>query len=138
LAFDGEYGGARIIARRLLDQNPDFHDVRTLLGRTYSWSRQFVSARGHFEEVLRRDSSYVDAYAALADTELWAGRSGAALDILNEGLSVHPDHPALLARKVRVLRALDRRAEAAATLSVLEAVAPDHDQLNVLTQSLDP
>ena len=136
-AFDGEYQAARAIARRLLAENPDFHDVRTLLGRTYSWSRQFEAARGHFEAVLRRDSSYVDAYNALGDTELWAGRPEAALEVVNAGLSAHPDHPDLLARKVRVLAALGRPTDAAAALSTLRQVAPDHDQLDALKQSLD-
>jgi len=137
-AFDGEYETARAIARRLLAENPDFHDVRTLLGRTYSWSRQFEAARGHFGAVLRRDSSYVDAYAALADTELWAGRPEAALNVLDVGLATRPDHPDLLARKVRALAALGRPADAATVLSTLGQVAPNHDQLDALTQSLNP
>jgi len=136
-AFNGEYEVARAIARRLLAENPGFHDVRTLLGRTYSWSRQFEAARGHFEAVLRRDSSYVDAYNALADTELWAGHPEAALGVLNAGLSAHTDHPDLLARKVRALAALERHADAATALSTLEQVAPNHDQLDALKETLD-
>ena len=136
-AFDGEYEVARAIARNLLADNPDFHDVRTLLGRTYSWTRQFDRARTAFRDVIRHDSTYPDAYNALADAELWAGRPGEALSVINNGLDQHPEHPSFLAKKAKALLALGRTTEAARVVATLERVAPDHSELNDLKEQVN-
>lgn len=128
-AFEGEYDVARAIARKLLADNPGFHDVRTLLGRTYSWTRQFDRARTAFRDVIRRDSTYPDAYNALADAELWAGRPDEALAVVNDGLKQYPERPSFLAKKAKALLSLGRTAEAARVVAALERVAPDHPDL---------
>ena len=73
-AFDGQYELARAVAKRLLEDHPDYHDVRLLLGRPYASSRPLYRARRAFLEVLRSDSTYYAPYNALADTDLWAAR----------------------------------------------------------------
>ena len=137
-AFDGQYELARAVAKRLLEDHPDYHDVRLLLGRTYAWSRAFDRARRAFREVLRRDSTYHDAYNALADTELWAARPETALEVTSEGLTHHPDRPGILAKKAKALLALQRTAEAKTVVSKLERVAPHNDALPTLTERLNP
>ena len=137
-AFDGQYELARAVAKRLLEDHPDYHDVRLLLGRTYAWSRAFDRARRAFREVLRRDSTYYDAYNALADTELWAARPETALQVTSEGLTHHPDRPDILAKKAKALLALQRTAEAKTVVSKLEQVDPHNDALSTLTERLNP
>jgi tetratricopeptide (TPR) repeat protein len=137
-AFDGQYELARAVAKRLLEDYPDYHDVRLLLGRTYAWSRAFDRARRAFREVLRRDSTYYDAYNALADTELWAERPETALQVISEGLTHHPDRPDFLVKKAKALLALERTAEAKIVVSRLERVDPHNAALSTLTERLNP
>ncbi len=137
-AFDGQYEIARAIAERLLEASPNYHDVRLLLGRTYAWSRKFDRARRAFRTVMRRDSTYYDAYNALTDTERWAGRPETALQVINEGLTHHPDRPDFLAKKAKALLALRRTEEAEAVVSTLERVDPENTALPSLKEQLTP
>jgi lipoteichoic acid synthase len=137
-AFDGQYEIARAIAERLLDSYPDYHGVRLLLGRTYAWSRDFERARRAFREVMRRDSTYADAYEALSDAERWADRPKAALQVINEGLTHHPERPAFLVKKAKVLLALGHPSEAKAVVSTLEQVDPANAALPSLKEQLTP
>jgi tetratricopeptide (TPR) repeat protein len=137
-AFDGRYGIARTVARRLLENRPDYHDVRLLLGRTYAWSQSFGRARRAFREVLRRDSTYRDAYSALADAELWAARPETALQVTREGLTHHPDWPGLLVKKAQALLAMGRAAEARTVVSELKRVDPDNTALPTLKERSSP
>lgn len=135
-AFDGQHEVARAVAKRLLENHPDYHDVRLLLGRTYAWNRAFDRARRAFREVLRRDSTYYDAYNALADTELWAARPETALQVISEGLTHHPDRPGFLAKKAKALLAMKRTTEAKTVVSRLERVDPDNADLPTLKERL--
>ncbi|PQJ34822.1 hypothetical protein BSZ35_09595 [Salinibacter sp. 10B] len=137
-AFDGDYAVARALCRRLLQTSPDYHDVRTLLGRTYAWTQQFDTARDHFRTILQRNPAYYDAYNALADVELWAGRPRAALETINAGLDRHPDRADFLAKKAKALLALNRSADATQVVATLEQTAPDYDELPTLKNRLHP
>lgn len=137
-AFDGDYGVARAIAERLLDQTPGYHDVRLLVGRTYAWEGNYDQAREAFQEVLRRDPSYYDTYNALADTELWAGRPEVALEVLEKGLARHPGRPSYLVKKAEALLALNRTESARATVDALRQADPDNDALSTLNSRLKP
>lgn len=137
-AFDGNYKVARAIAKRLLSQSPDYHDVSLLLGRTHAWEGNYDQARQAFQEVMRRDPDYYDTYNALADTELWAGRPEVALKIVNKGLTRHPKRPGYLVKKAEMLSALGRTEKARAAVATLEEVDPDNDALSTLKDRFKP
>ncbi len=100
-AFRGYYDQAREICRRLLEIDPEYHDVRTLMGRTYAWSRRFTEASECFEEVIRRSPNYGDAYFALAQVEQWSGNTEAVLRNIDRSLQLQPGN--LEARYFRAL-----------------------------------
>jgi len=58
---------ARTVCRKLLRNGSNFHDVRTLLGRTYAWEERYDEARAAFNEVIRRSPNYPGAQIALVD-----------------------------------------------------------------------
>ena len=135
-AFDGDYDRARSIAKRLLLESPGYHDVRILIGRTYAWNREYEKAREILKEVQRRDSSYYDTYNALYDTEYWAGNYEQALNVVNKGLSFHPGNETFLEKKINVLLALERTADARKIFSELRGINPSHESLDQLEAQL--
>ncbi|TYP93406.1 Phosphoglycerol transferase MdoB [Fodinibius salinus] len=112
MAFTGNYGKARAIAKRILMNHPGYHDVRILIGRTHAWEENYSEARKHFKEVLKSDSTYYDTYSAYFDNEYWAGNYEDALEVVNQGLKYHPQRKQFLKRKIKVLAGLKRYSEA--------------------------
>ena len=136
-AFDDRYQISRALCRRLLLEHPDFHDVRTLLGRTYAWEGRYEEARKHFYEVMRRDSTNYDIYQATYDTEMWAGNPGEALEIINTGLRFHPLDDQFMVRKIEALVRLNRPHEARSVLKRLSGTYPDEDRLKILDNRIE-
>jgi phosphoglycerol transferase MdoB-like AlkP superfamily enzyme len=135
-AFDDDYERSRAISKRLLLEVPDYHDIRILMGRTYAWNREYDKARELFKEVIRRDSTYFDTYNALYDTEYWSGNYDAALNVINTGLSYYPQSDAYLQKKIRILLALKRTAEAKTTYTDLKNFYPTHEKLSELENQI--
>ncbi len=135
-AFDGRFEVARAIARRILLQYPNYHDVRILMGRTHAWEGNYEQARTIFQNVLERDPSYYDTYNALFDTEFWAGNYNKALHVINDGLAYHPTHKQLLEKKVRILVTLNRQNEAGKIFETYKTEYPQGEALPRLKQLL--
>lgn len=129
-AFAGNYEKSRAIAKRLLLNVPDYHDIRIMLARTHAWNQEYEKARDYLYEVQRRDSTYYDTYNALADTEYWAGNYSEALRVINTGLSFHSKNESFLQKKIKILIALDRDDEAKLAFSELKDAYPSHEDLN--------
>lgn len=106
-AYAGDYEVARAIARRILLNDSEYHDVRILIGRTYAWEEKYAKAKEYFEEVLESDSTYYDVYNAYFDSEFWNGNYKNALEIIQRGLKHHPDKQEFLERKRKVLSKLN-------------------------------
>ncbi len=82
-AFGGNYEYSRLLCRRLLAINPDYHDVRSLLARTLAWERRFDEARIQLYEIVRRSPNYSDAYYGLAQVEYWNGSVDEAMKYIS-------------------------------------------------------
>jgi phosphoglycerol transferase MdoB-like AlkP superfamily enzyme len=125
-AFNAHFTEARVICRRLLRTSPNYHDVRTLLGRTYAWQKRYELARPILREVLRRGPAYTDALSALLDIELWLGNYRRAVDLADSVLARYPSNEDFQIRKARALGFLDRRDEAVRILDHVVAVNPSN------------
>ncbi len=133
-AFNKEIDEARLICRRILASSPNFHDTRVLLGRTYAWNNDYPTAKRHFNEVILRDETYIDAYAALADVQLWSDSAAVSLSVAQQGLKMYPKNEDLHVRTVKALTALGKKKEAAAALNALKQINPSNPDIQVLSR----
>lgn len=136
-AFDQEYREARILLRRTLRRAPDYHDARLLHGRTYGWSGDYDRAEQAFDEVLRRDSTTIGAYVALADLNYWRGNPQATIRWATTGLSHHAGSPRLQFRLARAHAQKDHVERARSLLRQLLEAHPDHQDAQALLARLE-
>jgi YaiO family outer membrane protein len=123
LAYSGQRIEARKICEEILEDHPDAVEVKTLLGRTYAWDKDYDKAREVLQDALADKPSDLDARSALIDVELWSGHPEAARDLATEGLDHHPDSGDLLFRRARSLYSLGETREALS--AVEQAVGAD-------------
>lgn len=136
LIDEKRYDDTRLIARHVLRGSPNYHDMRMLMGRSYAWQGSYPEARSNYEEVIRRNPSYCDAYSALADLSLWSDQLVEALEIIEKGLIQDPNDTDLLLHKARAQERLERFPAARATLDQLLHVRPDMADAQTLKKRL--
>lgn len=127
LATLKKYTESRLLTMYLLNQAPNYHDARLLLGRTFAWNAQYDTAQHFFSDVLKRAPLYQDAFVALADLWFWKGDHDKSVKYIDEGLSVHPGDPDLVARKARMHLMAGKKAEARRLASAVLEKIPDHE-----------
>ncbi len=136
LLDEKRYDDARLIARHILRKLPNYDDMRMLLGRSYAWQGNHKEASRNYQEVIRRNPSYCDAYSALSDLALWADRLSDALKIIEKGLAQDANNTDLLMRKARVQERLKQFSDASATLDKLLRINPDMAEAQKLKKQL--
>lgn len=93
------------LSKKALLQSPDYADIRIFLGRLYVWDKQYDSAAVEFTIVLNKNPDNEDAIIAYSDMEYWNDNYIQALQLVNSGLSHHPQSKDLLLRKAKILNA---------------------------------
>ncbi len=112
-AFDHkDYPLAKSYAKRALVISPNYADIRIFLGRLYTWTDQFDSAKICFETVLTAQPDYEDASIAYADLQYWNNHYKETILVCDAGLISHPQSKELLLRKAKALAALKDYAKA--------------------------
>ena len=99
---ENNYTKAKLYCNKVLEMSPGYTDVTVFLGRLYSWSKQYDSARINFQKALNQKADYADAAVAYADMEYWADNNRIALKIIDTALVYHPQSNDLLLRKAKV------------------------------------
>lgn len=121
-AFNGKRQEARALCDQILELSPEYHDVRILKGRTYSWDGLRDSARIEFYKVLAMDSGYTDAWSSLADVAYWDDQTEQALEACNQGLRYEPQNKELLLKRTKMLIDLKRFDDAEKQLIALRQI----------------
>ncbi|MDZ7773956.1 MAG: YaiO family outer membrane beta-barrel protein [Balneolaceae bacterium] len=131
-AYAERYEEARRLCLGILDEVPDYHEVRILLGRTYAWEGRFGEARKHLEEVLVRAPRNRDALLALVNVAYWSGNHAEAARAAARALVYHPLDPELMDRRIRALTATQRYREAGLVYTRLQRTSPGYGELKEL------
>ncbi|MGO4905239.1 sulfatase-like hydrolase/transferase [Flavobacterium sp. W20_MBD1_R3] len=87
LAFKKERKNARLLCNYILNDLPNYGDVRTLKGRTLAWDGDYKNAEKELLEVIKRTPFYGDSYLALMDVYWWSGQNKKAIAIGKQALS---------------------------------------------------
>ncbi len=127
-AIRGQYEIARSILRRLLGNSPSFYDARALLGRTYSWDRNFDEGRPILTDLVRRAPEYIDGHVALIDLEIFSEHGQTALELCSAALAIFPQNSELLLRKARALEILGQKSAALKVLDTLQRIVPGNSE----------
>lgn len=106
LAFKGKRAEARQLARRILSKNPGYTDVKILMGRTFTWDKQYDSARVILEPLVQSTPPSQDALQALIDLETWSDNPQKALQYADMGITQAPGSMEFKLKKARALKDL--------------------------------
>ncbi len=87
LAYNGKHGQAQSIALAILNKYPENIKARTLVARTYSWSRQYDKARREFNKLTSIEKDNRDIWILAVKNELYAKNNAIALGLTNKALT---------------------------------------------------
>ncbi len=136
LAFDGNRTQARELAYRILEESHDYHDVRILIARTYSWDEQYSDARRELEYVLKSVPNHKDALSALIDTNIWADNPTQAVEVAVIATRFYPSDEELNLKKARAHISNDDERQAHAVLDIVDGFNPSSAPSRELRRSL--
>jgi YaiO family outer membrane protein len=131
------YNQARRICMKILEKKPNYHEVRTYLGRTYAWEKQYDNARTELSRVLIEKENDYEALSALFDVEFWTESYSVANDYLKVALGYYPTSEELLIKKAKLQIKLEEKNEAALTLRRVLDLNPGHKEAIRLMNTLE-
>ncbi|MFW2477992.1 MAG: YaiO family outer membrane beta-barrel protein [Sediminibacterium sp.] len=136
-AFDEDnYPKAKTYLYKALAISPNYADLRVFLGRIYTWTRNYDSAKICFEIVLKQTPGYEDACNAYADMTFWKDDYQKSLNVAEEGLSHHPKSESLLLRKARALNAMRRYIDADKAVQELVTLNKNNTEARALANRI--
>lgn len=136
-AFDQkDYAGAIALCQQALKKSPDYAEIRTFMGRLYTWSDNLPEARQQFKIVLEKDSTNKDALSAATDLEFWNDQPAQALVYCNTALRHYPTDSDLQLKKARILNDLKLPGEAYAVVAQLVQANPENADARALADRL--
>lgn len=136
-AFENkDYNTAKYYCYKALSISPNYADIRIFLGRIYTWTNNYDSAKICFEIVLQNKPDYEDAAIAYTDLEYWNNHYSNALKVCNAGLVYHPKSVELLTRKAKILIALREFVEAQKIIDAIFLIEPANANARLLAASI--
>ncbi|WP_366182460.1 sulfatase-like hydrolase/transferase [Flavobacterium ovatum] len=115
-AFNKERDKARLLCNYILNEFPNYADVRTLKGRTLAWDKQYPKAEKELLEVIKRTPYYNDSYLALMDMYWWSNEDTKGISIAKQGLKNKVENPELGAKLALAYKRLNNLAMANSTI----------------------
>lgn len=86
LAFKKEREKALLLCNYILNDLPNYGDVRTLKGRILAWDGDYKNAEKELLEVINRTPFFGDSYLALIDVYWWSNQNKKAVAIGKQAL----------------------------------------------------
>ncbi|GAB0157914.1 hypothetical protein CHRYSEOSP005_32070 [Chryseobacterium sp. Alg-005] len=123
-----DYATSISLAQQALEKAPDYTDVSIFLGRLYTWNKNPASARAVFEELERKDVRDEDYFIAYASLEYWNDQNPKAIEILNKGLTYHPQSEQLLLLKTKAYYNNKEYIKAEKTINTLLSIHPKNTE----------
>ncbi len=136
-AFDkNDYPAAKSFLYKAIKISPEYADVRIFLGRIYTWTKNYDSARFCFQYALKIKPDYEDAFVAYSDLEYFADNNDKSLSICLSGLQNNPASEPLMFREARILNAQKKSEEAERILQKLLLLHENNAEAKALLKSI--
>ena len=112
LAFKKERANAKLLCNYILNDLPNYGDVRTLKGRILAWDGDYKNAEKELLEVIDRTPFYTDSYVAIMDVYWWSGQNKKAVAIGKKALSNQISDPELSYKVAQAYKRVNNSREA--------------------------
>ncbi|RKS97530.1 YaiO family outer membrane beta-barrel protein [Chryseobacterium defluvii] len=123
-----DYNTSITLAKKALEKAPDYTDISIFLGRLYTWNKDWASARGVFDELGKKDVRDEDYFIAYASLEYWNNQNEKAIEILDKGLSYHPQSESLWLLKAKTHFANKNYIEAEKAIQTVLSINPKNTE----------
>ena len=81
LAFKKDYKKSKLLCDYILNEVPNYSEVRTLKGRMLAWEGNYSKAETELLNAIKRTPFETDAYLALMDVYKWSNQNAKAIEI---------------------------------------------------------
>jgi tetratricopeptide (TPR) repeat protein len=136
LAYARRYPDARALYLWLLARAPSDAEARAGLARVDAWDGCWGLAEREFREALSSHPEDSDVRAGLIDLFIWEKRWDEATRLIDDGLFLEHDSPALLLRRARLLHWGADDSEALDMVRDLQRRQPEDPELRALRDDL--
>lgn len=126
LAFNQQRKQAQDTLVTILTKYPDYHDIRTFLGSTYSWDGDYKKARKEFDYVIKKAPENKENWVAAIKNESWADAPYEALEMSKTALKIFPNDPEISLLKATALKNTNNTLEAQNIVKEIIAKNPDN------------
>lgn len=136
LAFKKEREKARLLCNFVLNDLPNYGDVRTLKARTLAWDGDYKNAEIELLEVINRTPFYSDAYLAIMDVYWWSDQNKKAVAIGEKAISNQLNDPELTYKLAQAYMRMKNLKDANKTIDILLKIQPENNSYLTFKKSL--
>lgn len=128
LAFNNQRKEARVLCNYILNELPNYADVRTLKGRTLAWDKDYKNAEKELLEVIKRTPFYYDSYLALMDIYWWTNQDKKGIAIAKQALKNEVKNPELGIKLAKAYQRTNHLAMANKAIDSMLKKDPDNSE----------
>lgn len=136
LAFKKERKNALLLCNYILNDLPNYGDVRTLKGRVLAWEGDYKNSEKELLEVINRTPFYSDSYLAIMDVYWWSDQDKKAVAIGKKGLSNKIDNAELSLKLAQAYKRMNNHKAAKKTIDSLMLLYPENPDYSNFKKSL--
>lgn len=137
LAFNQQRKQAQDTLVTILTKYPDYHDIRTFLGSTYSWDGDYKKARKEFDYVIKKAPENKENWVAAIKNESWADAPYEALEMSKTALKIFPNDPEISLLKATALKNTNNTLEAQNIVKEIIAKNPNNQNAKDFLENLN-
>jgi phosphoglycerol transferase MdoB-like AlkP superfamily enzyme len=106
LAFKKDYKKSRLLCDYILNELPNYSEVRTLKGRMFAWNGKYDKAESELLDAIKRTPFETDAYLALMDVYKWSNQNAKAIQIGKKSIVAGIKNPEIQSKLAQAYKSM--------------------------------
>jgi lipoteichoic acid synthase len=108
LAFKKDYKTSKLLCDYILNENPNYSEVRTLKGRILAWEGKYDTSETELLEAIKRTPFETEAYLAIMDVYWWSDQNAKAIKIGNKAIASGIKNPEIKSKLARAFKSIQK------------------------------
>ena len=108
LAFKKDYKKSTLLCNYILNEVPNYSEVRTLKGRMLAWDGKYAKAEAELLDAIKRTPFETDAYLALMDVYKWSNQNAKAIQIGKKAIDSGIKNPEIKSKLAQAYKSMQK------------------------------